>query len=140
MGTAQLAQFRSVDDVAAIRTQVRERRERLGMNVTDLAREAGISRDTLGDFEAGTKGFHAATLGKVMRALDAAELEAFGASGQDVPAPTPGGATYETIEFVVEGDFGVKVTVKGPIRDRGELEQSVANIIRSIREGRDDQN
>lgn len=41
----------------------------------------------------------------------------------------------EQIEFTVEGDFGVKVTVKGPIADRAELEASVANIIRSIRQG-----
>lgn len=41
----------------------------------------------------------------------------------------------EQIEFTVEGDFGVKVTVRGPIRDRAALEDSVAKIIRSIRQG-----
>lgn len=44
----------------------------------------------------------------------------------------------DQIEFTVEGDFGVKVTVKGPITDRSALEDSVAKIIRSIREGAPD--
>lgn len=44
------------------------------------------------------------------------------------------GTSIEQIEFTVEGDFGVKVTVKGPISDRTALEDSVAKIIRSIRE------
>jgi hypothetical protein len=54
--------------------------------------------------------------------------------GMDQSGPA---LTLEQIEFVVEGDFGVKVTVKGPITDRAALEASVANIIRSIREGSD---
>lgn len=47
-------------------------------------------------------------------------------------------AELEQIEFTVEGDFGVKVTVKGPIADRAALEDSVAKIIRSIRNNGED--
>jgi transcriptional regulator with XRE-family HTH domain len=101
------------------------------MDVAPFAREAGVSRTTLAAIEAGTVDPRDKSLAKILRALD--QLE-------DEGGVAPRSEAIETIEFTVEGDFGVKVTVKGPIRDRGELEQSVANIIRSIREGRDDQN
>jgi hypothetical protein len=39
------------------------------------------------------------------------------------------------VEFTVEGDFGVKVVVRGPIANVEDLEQSVARIVSSIREG-----
>jgi transcriptional regulator with XRE-family HTH domain len=111
--------------------EIERRRKALGMDVAPFAREAGVSRTTLAAIEAGTVDPRDKSLAKILRALD--QLE-------DEGGVAPRSEAIETIEFTVEGDFGVKVTVRGPIRDRGELEQSVANIIRSIREGRDDQN
>lgn len=117
-----------VDNTEAGR-QIQERRVRLGMTVKDLAARAGIDRGRLTKLEAGAPEVRATTVGAVQAALDRIEEH----SGvHDAPARD---GEIEQIEFVVEGDFGVKVTVKGPITDRAALESSVANIIRSIRAG-----
>jgi hypothetical protein len=44
----------------------------------------------------------------------------------------------EQMEVVVEGDLGVRVTVKGPITDREAIVDSVVKIMRSIRESSPD--
>lgn len=114
-------------------SQVRARRERLGMGIRDLAREAGVSRDTLSDMESGTKDFRQTTLAKVMRALDRIEEEA----GFDAPPP----ATEESghvVRFEVKGVYGADaLVVEGPIEDIAELEAAVDRIMRRI-QGRGD--
>jgi transcriptional regulator with XRE-family HTH domain len=99
------------------------------MDKKDLAERAGIDRGRLAKLEAGDPAVRQTTIGAVESALDRIERET---GIHDAPT---NGRQIEQIEFVVEGDFGVKVTVKGPITDRAALESSVANIIRSIREG-----
>ena len=110
--------------------RVRARRERLGMSKSDLAAEAKVNRNTLAAIEAG-ESFNRTTLAKIERALTVLEEEA----GIDSPEPrrAPGGE--DLIEFRLSGNFGVDVVVKGPIRDRAELEAAVAHLIREMRGG-----
>jgi transcriptional regulator with XRE-family HTH domain len=108
------------------------------MNITELAQEAGISRDTLSDLEAGNKRPQTDTVDKVTAALDRIEREV----GMDVP-PLPEGARRignpadDLVEFTVEGNFGVRAVVKGPIRDLDELQRAVSRLIAGMRAERD---
>lgn len=115
--------------VSDIGDQVRARRERLGMDKVDLAREAGVSRDTLAAIEAGL-GFRHSSLAKIYKALEDAEAEA----GYDAkPLPLALVAEVDDVmEFRVEGNFGVSVVVRGPVRDAAQLEESVARLIRKM--------
>ena len=111
-------------------SQVRARRERLGMGIKDLATEAGVSRDTLSDLESGTKDFRQATLYKVQRALDRIESE----SGIDAPPPGEGGeARPGLVRFEVRGVYGADaLVVEGPIDNIAELEEAVDRIMRRV--------
>lgn len=101
---------------------IRARREAAGMTVVDLAGETGISRQTIARAEEG----HAskATYRQLEGWLDRFDEE----TGANDPPEDNG-----MIEFTVEGDFGVRVVVKGPIRDAEALERSVTRIVRNIR-------
>lgn len=99
---------------------IRRRRMALGIrSVREMAIRSGVSRGaaTAAEHGEGSSGTYD-------------RLEAWLAS-QEQPASQP--VSLEQIEFTVSGDFGVTVTVKGPISDRSALEESVAKIIRSIR-------
>jgi len=111
-------------------SQVRARRERLGMGIKDLAAEAGVSRDTLSDLESGTKDFRQATLFKVQRALDDLEREA----GIDAPPQGEGPTTNPTlVRFEVKGVYGAEaLVVEGPIENIAELEEAVDRIMRRV--------
>lgn len=111
--------------------RVRERRLRLGMTIDDLASEADVSPDTLGDFEAGNRTPRELTVSKVLSALDRIEEEV-GLHAPPQPAqPSPLGEGF--IEFDVSGDFGVHIIVKGPVTDADILQRQVIGIIREIR-------
>jgi len=117
-------------------SQVRARRERLGMGIKDLAAEAGVSRDTLSDLESGTKDFRQATLYKVLRALDRIEEE----SGIDTPPPSEGPTNAPgLVRFEVKGVYGAEaLVVEGPIENINELEEAVDRIMRRV-QGRADE-
>lgn len=115
-------------------SQVRARRERLGMGIRDLAKEAGVSRDTLSDMESGTKDFRQATLGKVLRALDRIEEEV----GFDSPPADDAESEPKIVRYRVEGAYGVEaLVVEGPVENIAELEASVDRIMRRL-QGRGD--
>ena len=90
-------------------------------SVSELALRSGVSRSATSAAEhgEGAKGTYE-------------RLEAW-LSEQERGEGEPSATGLEQIEFTVEGDFGVKVTVKGPIQDRAALQESVAEIIKSIR-------
>lgn len=94
-------------------------------SVREFAEASGVSRNAVTAAEDG----HASegTYQRLEAWLDAFDHE----SGSDLPS-----SVVETIEFVVEGDFGVKVTVRGPITNRHDLQAAASEIIRSIREGK----
>lgn len=110
--------------------EIRRRRKRIGLSISELAQEAGISRDTLSDLESGKNpNPRESTVDK----LDATLTKLEGESGLDTPAATSD--PHGLIEFEVKGDFGVSVVVRGPVEDADELQRSVVRIIRDIRSG-----
>ena len=102
--------------------ELRDRRLRLGMSVRQLAKLAGVDKDTLAGMESGEKRPHATTVAKVQGALDRLdeELGMDEDAGQDEPG---------IVEFRVTGNFGVDVVVKDPVRDLPALEESVNRIV-----------
>lgn len=132
MGDAQLADSASVT-IEGVSEQIRRRRERLGLSKAKLAALAGVDRETLTKVEDGFE-ITAMKLRQILEALDAREYE-YTMEGKTPVARSEPPEDAETIEFTVAGDFGVKVTVKGPIERHELLRADVAEIIRSIRAG-----
>lgn len=122
MSRNELAQSGDMSDEGA---RITERRERLKLTKSALAKESGVHRDTLADIEAG-KGFQAATVGKIDETLTRLEEEAgLGA------APPPASAGF--IRFSVEGVYGAKaLVVEAPVENVAELEAMVDRIMRSL--------
>lgn len=120
--------------------QVAARRQRIGMTKTELAHEAAISRDTLADMESGSKRPHPDTVAKVLKTLDRIEKEV----GLD-RASLPPGARYvgdpsqDLVEFTVEGNFGVRAVVKGPIADIEALRKAAADLIAGMTPSKTDE-
>jgi DNA-binding XRE family transcriptional regulator len=114
---------------------VTARREKLGLSKAKLAALADVDRETLAKIEAGQP----VTQTKAQQVEDALRTREY-EYGLDAPAevPPPNGNAAETVEFTIEGDFGVRVTVRGPITDHEILRADVTEIIRSIREGKED--
>lgn len=114
--------------------RVKQRRERLGVDKQELAKEARVNRNTLAALERGDS-FNRTTLAKVERALDALELEA----GIHAPPVQAVADEQDLVEFRVEGVMGVRaVVVKGPVRDVREFEGSIARILRQVQSGTDE--
>jgi transcriptional regulator with XRE-family HTH domain len=113
-----------VDDDAR-GSAIKRRRETLGMKVGELAQRVGVERTTITRVEKNES--TPETYAKLERALSLAEEE----MGMDAP-----GAGQ--VEFVVEGHFGVRVRVKGPVADLDQMERSVERLIQKM--GRPGQN
>ncbi len=104
--------------------EIRDRRLRLGMSLEQLAQEAGVNADTLGDYEAGNRSPRDVTRRKVADALDRLEEE----TGMDAPRTEAG-----IVSFDVQAEGGFHVVVKGPVADADALRRQVTEIIREIR-------
>lgn len=110
------------------RARVRARRERVGMSIGDLAEAAEVSRDTLSDLELGKKGYRNTTLGKVVATLERIERET-GLDELPEDARRIGDPDSDLIEIRVEGNFGVRVVVKGPVRNLDALQETASKAI-----------
>jgi DNA-binding XRE family transcriptional regulator len=110
--------------------RIKQRRERLDMGKQELAKLAGVSRDTLAAIEGGP-GFRRSSLTKIERALDQLEEEA----GMEAPPPVSAEAEQQDlVEFRVEGVMGAQaIVVKGPVKDVQLFEQSIARILKQLR-------
>lgn len=96
--------------------RVQERRERLRISKSELAREAGVNRDTLTDLEAGKGRPHPTTVEKIDEALTKLEQE----SGLEaLPAPRPIGDPKDNlVEVNILGpDGAVRAVVRGPVTE-----------------------
>lgn len=123
MATSVLAdRFIGVDSDAA--ADIRSRRERLGMTIKELAERAQVDRGRLSALENGISTPRPSTVGAIIRTLDELERE-MGLTGDD----DDNNGDDDLVTFEVAGNFGVKVIVKGPVRDRAELEDSVMRLI-----------
>lgn len=105
--------------------EIQERRLKLGMSVKGLAERAGIDRGRLAALEAGADNVRDTTIGAVRAALDRIEHE----MGMDLPARDLGDGL---VEFAIEGNFGVRAVVKGPIRDLAALQEAVSRLVRDM--------
>lgn len=114
---------------------VRARRERLGISRKQLAQEADVAEDTLGDGEAGRRELRPETWGKITLALDRLEAEA-GLHAPRVVGSEPIAGTPErpTVRYRIEGNFGVSAVVEGPVENIEELEASVARLIAGMQQ------
>lgn len=114
--------------------RIKERRTRLGMHVIDLAERAGIDRGRLAEIEKGkAANTRDTTIARIERALDALEHE----MSIDVDLPPGvrrvGDPAEGIVEFTVEGNFGVRAVVKGPISDLDQLQEAVAKLIAGMK-------
>lgn len=107
--------------------QMRARRKRLGMTIGALAERADVHRDTLSAIERGESDPQTSTAGRIERALDELEHE----MGMDLPSVVRpiGDPDAGLVEFTVEGHFGVRAVVKGPIKDIDKLQAAVAKLM-----------
>jgi hypothetical protein len=101
-----------------------------GMGPTQLADYAKMSRGLVYRVVGDKDGVRDSSYTRLELALDTFERE----HNMDEGAPGAVMSTEEgLVEFEVTGDFGVRVVVKGPVKDAMELEESVARLIKDIR-------
>lgn len=105
--------------------RLRARRDRLGMSQSQLAREAGVNRDTVAAIERG-QGYRRSSLVKLEKALDAIEEEA------GVDAPPPPKDPLVEFEVHIAGEPEITVVARG----EGAREE-ITELLRRLRE-RDD--
>ena len=99
---------------------IKRRREAMGMSVAEMAERAGIDWETVSRAEEDAS--RGTTYAKLEKVLDDLEEEIGG------PPDQPD----HTVEFLLEGNFGVRVRVKGPVADLPELERSVGRLIKQM--------
>jgi transcriptional regulator with XRE-family HTH domain len=104
------------------RARIRARRERLGMSLRDLEKESGVNRATIASVETGDKNVRSASVKAITAALDRIEGEISGPYDSDP----------RTVTFRLQGNFGVDVTLQGPVDNLDELEASVTRLLRSM--------
>lgn len=102
------------------------RRERIGVTLIDLARLAGINRDTVAAIEEG-KGFRRDSLTKIERALTELEVE-HGLGPIEAPEEESPRATRNVVITLGEGRG--RVVVEGPVEDLVELEAAAERLFR----------
>jgi transcriptional regulator with XRE-family HTH domain len=109
---------------------LKKRRLSLGIkSISQLHRESGLSREAITAAEEG----HGSTASyeRLEAWFDRFEHE----TGSEAAEAAEHAENHGIVEFTVDGDFGVKVVVRGPIQDVEALERSVGRIVASIREG-----
>ena len=109
------------DDRGAV---IQRRLDALGITDREFYARTGIDRKTLRRAVAGEEGTRASTYIAIESAIDKMEAEVKG-------LPTARTAGEDYVEFTVEGNFGVKAVVKGPVKDMDE--RAVARLVREMR-------
>lgn len=113
--------------------EIRDRRTRLGMTIKDLAAQAGIDRGWLSKIEKdqleGER--RDSTVGAILRTLDRLEEET--GAGDHAGASVVGDPGDDLIEFTIEGNFGVRAVVRGPVRDMAQLKEAVTSLVREMK-------
>jgi transcriptional regulator with XRE-family HTH domain len=113
--------------------RIQERLDALKISDREFHEVTGIDRKTLRRAVAGNQSVRPNTYRTIEDWLDRLEKqrESFaGLKSQRGDVSDPGD---DLIEFRLSGNFGVDVVVKGPMRDRGELEAAVTRLLREMR-------
>jgi transcriptional regulator with XRE-family HTH domain len=101
---------------------LKRRREAAGISGVELERETGLARQTIARAE---KGHGSKATYRTLEAwFDHFDEE----TGADAPDRNGG-----LIEFELEGDFGVRAVIRGPIADAEAVEQAAARFVDRIR-------
>jgi len=108
---------------------IQDRLDALGISDREFQNKTGIDRKTLKRAVEGHASVRPQTYLAIEAGLDRLEQENRGLPAEERP-DDPGA---DLIEFRLSGNFGVDIVVKGPVRDRSELEDSVARLIREMR-------
>lgn len=127
---------RMAEDQAAraeLGAEISRRREHHGMSPTSLAKIADVTRGTVYQVEKGKSRLR--TAHQVMRALEEWEAE-YATDSQGRPAADSLDGSG-LVTFRLKGNFGVDVTVQGPVGSMEELEQQVERLLLRMQEGSD---
>lgn len=108
--------------------QIQARLDELGIKDREFYAKTGIDRKTLRRAVAGEERVRDSTYDAINAALDRLEVSNEGIGEAEVD-PT----NDDYVEFTVEGNFGVRAVVKGPVRDMDELQKAVAHLVREMR-------
>lgn len=108
---------------------IRAERQELGLTVKALADRAGVDRGRLAKIEAGEP-YRDSTLGAIRRALT--EFR------EEISGPYDESRGEHTVTFRMSGNFGVDVTVSGPVENLAELEASVGRLLQRMRNNPDE--
>jgi transcriptional regulator with XRE-family HTH domain len=119
-----------MDTDAATGLDVERRRVRLGLSISALANEAKVDRSRISAIEAGDPSVRESTIGAVRSALARLEHE----MGMDELARPIGNQADGLVEFVIEGNFGVRAVVKGPVSNLDALSAAAGKLVRDLRE------
>lgn len=113
----------------------KRRRNDLGLSRSELAKRAGVDRSRVQMLEEDDPRLRSNTVGAIDRALGDLERE----MGMDMPSQVKpiGDPADDMMEVVVEGNFGVRAVVKGPVRDKEALQEFVRNLIADMGNGGD---
>ena len=117
------------EDLAARGREIQRRRMAHGYSVREAHELSGVGRAAITKAEAGG---HASLLSyaRLESWLDEVDHQ-FGMENDQ--------AEVAIMEIVIEGDFGVRVAVKGPITEPEALERTAARMIAQIRANKQDQ-
>lgn len=113
--------------------RIQERLDALGISDREFHEETGIDRKTLRRAVVGEDRVRVSTYAAIESALDKLEARVMG-----TPIVASDDPTSDLVEFVVEGNFGVRAIVKGPIRDMDALQTAVAKLVRDMQQTRGD--
>lgn len=106
------------EDELGVGGAIRARRAALGLSVKALAERAGVDRGRLAAIEEGASA-RSATIGALESTLSRLEEEMGG----------PYDSEHGLVTFRLRGNFGIDVTLQGPVDNLDELEASVERLL-----------
>jgi len=119
--------------------QIQQRLDELGISDREFHEVTGIDRKTLRRAVDGQERVRPSTYAAIESALDKIEQRVAGAP-QQRPIGDP---AQDLVEFTIEGNFGIRAVVKGPVRDMDALQAAVSKLVRDMQahpQGRDSEN
>lgn len=105
----------------------------MGISNVEFAAKARVDRGTLGRALKDDERVGAKTWSRIEQTATKLEREL----GMDEPAQVQpiGDPAEDLVTFEVQGNFGVRAVVKGPVRDLAALQDAVSKIIADMQSG-----